>query len=95
MKITKAQLDALRRYADAMEDGSSICLVGCWKGVHHGTHRALLRKGLLEVAVARPPVEVRRTFAYNFGRNREYRFSHLECGSRFRLTAAGREAIGG
>jgi hypothetical protein len=45
--------------------------------------------------VARPPVEIRRTFAYNFGRNREYRFSHLECGSRFRLTAAGREAIGG
>lgn len=92
MKLTKSQLAALRRYADATMDGTAPLLTGPGGSVRSGTHCALLRRGLLEVADLRPPRSVQHTYAYNFGRIRITK-SHVECDSRFRLTDAGRAAI--
>jgi hypothetical protein len=75
-------------------DGSAPCLTGRNGSVRSGTHCALIRLGLLEVADLRPPVRVQHTYGYNFGRTRITK-SHLECDSRFRLTDAGLAAING
>jgi hypothetical protein len=91
-KITKTQLAALRTYADATMDGSTPCLTGRNGSVRSGTHCALMRLGLLEVAVLRPYRTEQYTYGYNFGRNRITK-SHVVCDSRFRLTDAGRAAI--
>jgi len=92
--ISKTQLEALRTYADATMDGSAPCLTGRNGSVRSGTHCALMRLGLLEVAVLRPARTEKHTYAYNFGRVRITR-SHLENDSRFRLTDAGLAAING
>ena len=60
-KISKTQLAALRTYADATMDGSAPCLTGRNGSVRSGTHCALIRLGLLEVADLRPPVRVQHT----------------------------------
>jgi hypothetical protein len=93
-KITKTQLAALRTYANATMDGTAPCLTGRNGSVRLGTHCALLRLGLLEVADLRPARTEQYTYGYNFGRNRITR-SHLVCDSRFRLTDAGRAAMNG
>jgi hypothetical protein len=93
-KITKTQLTALRRYDEATMDGTAPLLTGRNGSVRLGTHCALMRLGLLEVAVLRPERTEQYTYAYNFGRNRITK-SHLVCDSRFRLTDAGRAAING
>jgi len=91
-KITKTQLAALRTYAEATMDGTAPLLTGRNGSVRSGTHCALMRLGLLEVAVLRPERTEQHTYGYNFGRTRITK-SHLVCDSRFRLTDAGRAAI--
>jgi hypothetical protein len=93
-KVSKAQLEALRTYADATMDGSAPCLTGRNGSVRSGTHCALLRLGLLEVAVLRPARTEQHTYGYNFGRVRITK-SHLVNDSRFRLTNAGRSLLNG
>jgi hypothetical protein len=93
-KISKAQLDALRVYAEATMDGTAPCLTGRNGSVRSGTHRALMRLELLEVAVLRPARFEQHVYGYNFGRNRITK-SHLVCDSRFRLTDAGWAALNG
>ena len=86
--ISQTQLAALRRYDEATMDGTAPCLTGPGGSVRSGTHCALLRMGLLEVAVLRTPVSVQHTYGYNFGRIRITK-SHLENDSRFRLDRRG------
>ena len=93
-KISKTQLAALRTYADATMDGSAPCLTGRNGSVRSGTHCALMRLGLLEVADLRPARSEQHTYGYNFGRIRITK-SHVVCDSRFRLTDAGRSLLNG
>jgi hypothetical protein len=90
-QITKAQLAALHVYAEYLRtsDGG---LTHRPAAVRRGTHRALLKKGLLEVADAGELRYVQHTYGYNFGRIRITK-SHLESTARFRLTAAGLAAV--
>jgi hypothetical protein len=93
IKISKTQLEALRRYSEATMDGTAPLLTGRHGSVRSGTHCSLMRLGLLEVAVLRPDRTEQHTYGYNFGRNRITR-SHLVCDSRFRLTEAGLVILG-
>lgn len=90
-QISKAQLTALRVYAEYIRtsDSGTTHRPGA---VRLDTHCALLKRGLLEVADLRPPRTVQHTYGYNFGRIRITK-SHIECDSRFRLTDAGRELL--
>lgn len=94
-QITKAQLAALRVYAEHAANPSisdSSGATGRPGEVRLDTHCALLKKGLLEVACAGEPQYVQHTYGYNFGRIRITK-SHLESTARFRLTAAGLAAV--
>ena len=86
-QITKAQLAALRVYAEYLRtsDGGTTHRPAA---VRLDTHCALLKKGLLEVADRGELRYVQHTYGYNFGRIRITK-SHLESTARFRLTAAG------
>jgi hypothetical protein len=90
MKISKAQLAALRVYAEYVSNNDGTTFRP--GAVRRGTHRALLSRGLLEVAERGELRTVYHTYGYNFGRLRITK-GHLESTARFRLTEAGRAVL--
>ena len=86
MKISNAQLAALRVYAEYVSDNDGATFRP--DGVRLDTHCALLKRGLLEVADRGELRTVHRTYGYNFGRLYITK-GHLESTARFRLTEAG------